>query len=299
MPSPSYRGRFAPSPTGPLHFGSLLAAFGSWLLARHAGGQWCVRIEDIDPPRAEAGASERQLRTLAAFGLMSDLPVIRQSDRDVHYTAALTTLLDAGLAFECSCSRADLAGMGGIHHACVAPLGARRAVRLRVPPQQPVGFDDALRGHVVQDVHAEVGDVVLRRADGYWAYQLAVVVDDAAQAVTDVVRGADLLDSTPRQLVLQRALGLPQPRYLHLPLILDAEGRKLSKSHAAPALDDADPLPALRAAWQALGQPPAALPRHGGVDTLLQQAMQHFSPDLLPATPTLDLSMRASPPLRD
>ncbi|MCC4618815.1 tRNA glutamyl-Q(34) synthetase GluQRS [Xanthomonas cassavae CFBP 4642] len=299
MPSPSYRGRFAPSPTGPLHFGSLLAAFGSWLLARHADGQWCVRIEDIDPPRAEAGASERQLRTLAAFGLVSDLPVIRQSDRDVHYTTALTTLMEAGLAFECSCSRADLADMGGIHHACVAPLGARRAVRLRVPPQPPVGFDDALQGHVVQDVHADVGDVVLRRADAYWAYQLAVVVDDAAQAITDVVRGADLLDSTPRQLVLQRALGLPQPRYLHLPLILDAEGRKLSKSHAAPALDDADPLPALRAAWQALGQPPAALPRHGGVDTLLQHAVQHFSPELLRATPTPGLAMRASPPLRD
>lgn len=299
MPSLPYRGRFAPSPTGPLHFGSLLAAFGSWLLARHAGGQWCVRIEDIDPPRAEAGASERQLRTLASFGLVSDLPILRQSDRAAHYTAALTALLETGRAFECSCSRADLARMGGIHHACVAPLGARRAVRLRVPPQPPVGFDDGLQGPVLQDVHAAVGDVVLRRADGYWAYQLAVVVDDAAQAITDVVRGADLLDSTPRQLLLQRALGLPQPRYLHLPLILDAEGRKLSKSHAAPALDDADPLPALRAAWQALGQPLAVLPQHGGVETLLQQAVQHFSPELLPATPTLDLSMRASPPLRD
>lgn len=205
MPALLYRGRFAPSPTGPLHFGSLLAAFGSWLLARHAGGQWCVRVEDIDPPRAEPGACERQLRTLAAFGLRPDLPVLYQSDRHAHYDAAVTRLLEAGLAFECSCSRADLAGMGGIHHACVAPLSARRAVRLRVPPQPPVGFDDALQGHVVQDVHADVGDVVLRRADGYWAYQLAVVVDDAAQAITDVVRGADLLDSTPRQLLLQRA----------------------------------------------------------------------------------------------
>ncbi|CAD0332631.1 tRNA glutamyl-Q(34) synthetase GluQRS [Xanthomonas hortorum pv. cynarae] len=282
MSSPSYRGRFAPSPTGPLHFGSLLAAFGSWLLARHAGGEWCVRIEDIDPPRAEPGATQRQLRTLAAFGLSSDIPVIYQSDRDAQYAAALTTLLEPGLAFECSCSRADLAGMGGIHHACVAPLGTRRAVRLRVPPQAPVGFDDALQGHVMQDVYAEVGDVVLRRADGYWAYQLAVVVDDAAQIITDVVRGADLLDSTPRQLLLQRALGLPQPRYLHLPLILDGDGRKLSKSHDAPALDDADPLPALHAAWAALGQNAAALPRHAAVDTLLQHAVQHFSPQLLP-----------------
>ncbi|MBB4132882.1 tRNA glutamyl-Q(34) synthetase GluQRS [Xanthomonas sp. 3075] len=299
MPSPTYRGRFAPSPTGLLHFGSLLAAFGSWLLARHAGGQWCVRIEDIDPPRAEAGASDHQLRTLAAFGLTSDLPVIRQSDRHAHYTAALTQLLDAGLAFECSCSRADLAGMGGIHHACVAPLSARRAVRLRVSPQAPVSFDDGLQGRVVQDVYAQVGDVVLRRADGYWAYQLAVVVDDAAQAVTDVVRGADLLDSTPRQLVLQRALGLPQPHYLHLPLILDEEGRKLSKSHAAPALDPADPLPALHAAWAALGQLPAALPRHAGIDTVLQHAVQHFSPQRLPRRHSQDASGRASQRARD
>ncbi|WP_047128842.1 tRNA glutamyl-Q(34) synthetase GluQRS [Xanthomonas arboricola] len=299
MPALPYRGRFAPSPTGPLHFGSLLAAFGSWLLARHAGGQWCVRIEDIDPPRAEPGASARQLRTLAAFGLHSDLPVLYQSERHAQYEAAVTTLLEAGLAFECSCSRADLAGMGGIHHACVAPLSARRAVRLRVPPQPPVGFDDALQGHVVQDVHAEVGDVVLRRADGYWAYQLAVVVDDAAQAITDVVRGADLLDSTPRQLLLQRALGLPQPRYLHLPLILDHTGRKLSKSHAAPALDDADPQRALRAAWAVLGQQPAALPRRAALDTLLQHAVQHFSPQQLPRHLHLDANGRASQPRRD
>ncbi|MEC5077543.1 tRNA glutamyl-Q(34) synthetase GluQRS [Xanthomonas oryzae] len=282
MPSPSYLGRFAPSPTGPLHFGSLLAAFGSWLLARHAGGQWCVRIEDIDPPRAEPGACERQLRTLTAFGLHSDLPVIRQSERDAAYTAAINRLLETGQAFECSCSRADLAGMGGIHHTCVAPLGARRAVRLRVPPQSPVGFDDALYGRVLQDVYADVGDVVLRRADGYWAYQLAVVVDDAAQGITDVVRGADLLDSTPRQMLLQRALGVPQPRYLHLPLMLDGDGRKLSKSHGAPALDDTDPLPALHAAWAALGQRPDALPRRARVTTLLQQAVRHFSPQLLP-----------------
>ncbi|NJB79502.1 tRNA glutamyl-Q(34) synthetase GluQRS [Xanthomonas arboricola] len=299
MPALPYRGRFAPSPTGPLHFGSLLAAFGSWLLARHAGGQWCVRIEDIDPPRAEAGASARQLRTLAAFGLHSDLPVLYQSGRHAQYEAAVATLLEAGLAFECSCSRADLAGMGGIHHACVAPLGARRAVRLRVPPQPPVGFDDALQGHVEQDVHTEVGDVVLRRADGYWAYQLAVVVDDAAQAITDVVRGADLLDSTPRQLLLQRALGLPQPRYLHLPLILDHTGRKLSKSHAAPALDDADPQPALHAAWAVLGQQPAALPRRAALDTLLQHAVQHFSPQRLPRHLHLDAHGRASQPRRD
>jgi len=293
MRLPSYLGRFAPSPTGPLHFGSLLTAFGSWLLARHAGGRWCVRIEDIDPPRAEPGASERQLRTLAAFGLHSDLPVIRQSERDAAYTAAITQLLNTGQAFECSCSRADLASMRGIHHACIAPLGKRRAVRLRVARQPPVGFDDALQGRVLQDVYADVGDVVLRRADGYWAYQLAVVVDDAAQGITDVVRGADLLDSTPRQVLLQRALGLVQPRYLHLPLMLDGDGRKLSKSHDAPALDDTDPLPALHAAWAALGQRPDALPKHAAVETLLHYAVQHFSPQLLPCQRQVERDRRA------
>ncbi|KAB7764866.1 tRNA glutamyl-Q(34) synthetase GluQRS [Xanthomonas maliensis] len=278
-----YRGRFAPSPTGPLHFGSLLAAFGSWLLARQAGGQWLVRIEDIDPPRAQPGASASQLRSLAAFGLQPDGPVLYQSDRASVYNEALTSLLASGHAFECSCSRSDLAAMGGIHHRCVAPLGDRRAVRLRVPADTSIGFDDGLQGHVQQNVHTEVGDVVLRRADGYWAYQLAAVVDDAAQGITDVVRGADLLDSTPRQLLLQRALGLPQPRYLHLPLVLDADGRKLSKSHAAPAVDDDDPLPALRAAWRALGQDQSMLPRHGPLERLLQEAVRQFCPRQLPA----------------
>src|SRR5690606_16810013 len=220
-PAPQpYRGRFAPSPTGPLHFGSLLAAFGSWLLARRAGGEWRVRIEDIDPPREVPGAAAAQLRTLAAFGLHHDGPVEYQSRCGPRYVLALERLLAGGLAFECHCSRADLAASGGIHRRCVA--GARRvapAIRLRVPDRTHASFDDGVHGHVTQDVAREVGDFVLRRADGPWAYQLAVVVDDAAQGITDVVRGADLLDSTPRQVLLQRALGLPQPRYLHLPLV--------------------------------------------------------------------------------
>ncbi|MEA0737639.1 tRNA glutamyl-Q(34) synthetase GluQRS [Xanthomonas campestris pv. campestris] len=296
MSSLPYRGRFAPSPTGPLHFGSLLAALGSWLLARHAGGEWHVRIEDIDPPRAEPGASQRQLHTLAAFGLHPDGPVLYQSDRDAYYEAALSRLLRSGAAFECSCSRAELAAMGGIHHVCVAPLGIRRAVRMRVPPNTQASFQDALQGRITQDVYAEVGDVVLRRADGYWAYQLAVVVDDAAQGITDVVRGADLLDSTPRQLVLQQALGVAPPRYLHLPLILGADGRKLSKSHAAQPVDDSDPLPALRAAWRALGQAPAALPAHASVAGVLQHAVQHFSPQRLPRVASLDAATRIDAP---
>ncbi|WP_147652009.1 tRNA glutamyl-Q(34) synthetase GluQRS [Vulcaniibacterium gelatinicum] len=285
-PAPPRRGRFAPSPTGPLHFGSLLAALGSWLLARHAGGEWLVRIEDLDPPREVPGAAEAQLRTLAAFGLVSDGPVVRQSERGALYQAALERLLAGGAAFECHCSRSALAADGGIHHRCRA--GGRRdtpAVRLRVPPGSTVAFEDAIQGRCAQDVHAEVGDFVLRRADGYWAYQLAVVVDDAAQGITAVVRGADLLDSTPRQILLQRALGLPTPAYAHLPLVLGADGRKLSKSLAALPVDGDDPLPALRAAWQALGQPPAALRGAGSVPAALAAAQAAFRPERIAPGP--------------
>ncbi|HYG06020.1 MAG TPA: tRNA glutamyl-Q(34) synthetase GluQRS [Stenotrophomonas sp.] len=278
-----YRGRFAPSPTGPLHYGSLYAAFGSWLLARSHGGQWCVRIEDIDPPREVAGAAAAQLRTLEAFGLVADEPIVRQSQRYPLYADALARLLDQGRAFACACSRSELAASGGIHHQCLHPPGDRPvAYRLRVEPTALVSFDDGLQGRITQDVHAEVGDFVLKRADGYWAYQLAVVVDDAEQGMTDVVRGADLLDSTPRQILLQRALDLPTPRYLHLPLITDAQRRKLSKSEAARPLDDADPLPALRCAWRDLGQAPQALATAGSVDALLAAAVAAFRAERLP-----------------
>ena len=290
-PLPDYRGRFAPSPTGPLHFGSLLAAFGSWLLARQAGGEWRVRIEDLDPPREVAGAAELQLRTLSAFGLEPDGPILRQSLRDAAYQGALDRLLAAGHAFECHCSRSDLADAGGVHRRCVP--GARRpdpAIRLRVPDGAQVGFEDGLQGTQRQDVAREVGDVVLRRADGPWAYQLAVVVDDAAQRITDVVRGADLLDSTPRQILLQRALGLPTPRYAHLPVVLGDDGRKLSKSSAALPVDADDPLPALRAAWRALGQDPARLAGAGSIASLLRIAATRFEPARIPRTQALPLA---------
>jgi glutamyl-Q tRNA(Asp) synthetase len=283
MSDSSYCGRFAPSPTGPLHPGSLLAALGSWLLARHAGGRWLVRVEDVDPPRTVPGAVNGQLAALAAFGLCSDGPIVHQSARDALYQGALDRLLREGKAFACHCSRTELAAQGGIHHHCVAlATRAQPAVRLRVPPGSVVGFDDGLQGRVVQDVHAEVGDFVLRRADGYWAYQLAVVVDDGAQHVTDVVRGADLLDSTPRQILLQRALGLPTPRYLHLPLLLGPDGRKLSKSGAALPIDPAAPLPALRRAWAQLGQDPAIGAGIEDVTHWLQQAAAGFDPARLP-----------------
>lgn len=279
----AYRGRFAPSPTGDLHFGSLLAAFGSWLLARRAGGEWWVRIEDLDPPREIAGAAQRQLATLDAFGLTSDVPVVFQSDRHALYQAALDRLLDAGAAFECHCSRSDLAATAGIHRHCVARRPrTQAAIRLRVPEGTVVGFSDAIQGPQTQDVAIEVGDFVLRRADGLWAYQLAVVVDDAAQGITDVVRGADLLDSTARQILLQRALGLATPAYAHLPLVTDARGRKLSKSDAARPVDATDPLPALRMAWAALGQDARALADTASVPALLAAARQAFDPRRIP-----------------
>ena len=294
------RGRFAPSPTGPLHLGSLVAALGSWLMARRGGGRWLLRIEDLDPPREVAGAARAQLRTLAAFGLRHDGPVEFQSTRGAHYAAALARLLDAGHAFECHCSRADLAGRGGVHRACVA--GARRAdpaIRLRVPDGCVVAFDDAVHGRVTQDVAADVGDVVLRRADGLWAYQLAVGVDDAGQGITDVVRGADLLDSTPRQILLQQRLGLPTPRYAHLPLVVDAAGRKLSKSLAALPVDAADPMPALAVAWRVLGQDPGAVAAATSPAGFLDRALAAFDPARIPTGPVpLPAAMHNAPATR-
>ena len=281
----TYRGRFAPSPTGRLHFGSLLAAFGSWLMARRASGEWWIRVEDLDPPREVAGAADAQLRTLAAFGLVSDAPVVKQSARSQLYEAALQRLLGSRDAFVCHCSRSAL-GEDGVHRTCVA--GVQRpdpAIRLRVADGTVIGFDDAVYGHVSQDVAAAVGDFVLRRADGPWAYQLAVVVDDAAQGITDVVRGADLLDSTPRQILLQRRLGLPTPRYAHLPLVVDGDGRKLSKSLAALPIDGDDPLPPLRAAWRALGQEPAALTATASLRSALAAAVGAFDPARIPRAP--------------
>jgi glutamyl-Q tRNA(Asp) synthetase len=296
LPAPAapYCGRFAPSPTGDLHAGSLLAAFGSWLLARHAGGRWLVRVEDVDAPREVPGAAGRQLAALAALGLHPDGSVVYQSQRGALYQAALEQLLATGQAFVCHCSRAALAAGGGIHRTCVATASRPDpAVRLHVPAGSLIRFDDAIQGPQEQDVARDVGDFVLRRADGCWAYQLAVVVDDAEQGITDVVRGADLLDSTPRQILLQRALGLPQPRYAHLPLLRDAHGRKLSKSDAAHPLDPGNPLPALRAAWSELGQPADAVAAACDVASLLAAARAAFDPRRIPAdTPTKVAAMQ-------
>ena len=277
----AYRGRFAPSPTGRLHFGSLTAALGSWLFARAASGRWIVRIEDLDPPREIPGADAEILRTLSAFGLESDEPPVYQSRRSEAYARAFEQLKTAGHVYPCWCSRSDLAASEGIHPPhCVAAKDSERdpAWRLRVPTQN-IAFDDAIQGPLHQDLAREAGDFVVLRADGWYAYQLAVVVDDAAQGITDVVRGADLVDSTPRQILLQELLAVPRIRYAHLPLALDGEGRKLSKQERAIAIDDADPLPALRASLAFLGQP---APSATSVQGLLEEALRTFDPRRIP-----------------
>ena len=262
-----------------------------WEMRQTALRMATLRLQTVSKDLARivedgAGTLRSQLATLAAFGLESDAPAWRQSTRGDAYRAALARLLASGLAFECHCSRGDLATEGGIHRHCVA--GRHRedpAIRFRVDAPAVLAFDDAIQGRVEQDVAADAGDFVLRRVDGLWAYQLAVVVDDAAQGITDIVRGADLLDSTPRQILLQRALGLPTPRYAHLPLVVDARGRKLSKSLSALPIDAADPLPALRAAWQALGQPADVINRSSSVAKLLAAAAAAFAPERIPRTP--------------
>ena len=269
-----YIGRFAPSPTGLLHAGSLVAALASWLDARAHQGQWWVRMEDIDTPRCVPGADRIILQQLDRCGLTSDGPVVYQSPRHALYQSALDALIQRGWAYPCGCSRKDIeqaqAAVGRTrarHHASVYPGTCRdglhgkpaRAWRLNVSRAlhdlqlpSPLTWQDRRLGVQTQDVAEEVGDFVLLRADGLWAYQLAVVVDDAAQQISHVVRGEDLSDNTARQIVLQRALSLPSPQYLHTPLVLGANGEKLSKQNGAQALDLSDPMAALGQAARVL-----------------------------------------------
>jgi glutamyl-Q tRNA(Asp) synthetase len=267
---PAYIGRFAPTPSGPLHAGSLVAALASWLDARAHAGRWLVRIEDLDGPRTAPGAEQEILRQLQALGLVPDAPPLRQSTRGAHYARALQALRDAGHAYPCGCTKreieTELAALGRPSQrgaelvypgTCRNGLQGRpaRAWRLRCGENVHIAWGDRRLGPQQQDVTRAVGDFVLQRADGPWAYQLAVVVDDAEQGITDVVRGEDLADNSARQIHLQRLLGLPTPRYLHTPLVLDARGEKLAKSNGALALDVSDPLVALRAAGDVLQLP--------------------------------------------
>ncbi|SFU94458.1 glutamyl-Q tRNA(Asp) synthetase [Polaromonas sp. YR568] len=317
----AYRGRFAPSPTGPLHAGSLVAALASWLDARAHQGRWLVRIEDVDTPRCVPGADQLILEQLAHCGLVPDEPPVYQSQRGDLYQQALDSLIARGLAYPCACTRQDIAlalaaaGQARERHGelvypgtCRGGLHGRaaRAWRFRADIYEPNrGFDqyslayeapdliaktstakkaqtgenaeiawhDRLLGPQSQDVGREVGDFVLKRADGLWAYQLAVVVDDADQGITDIVRGEDLADNTARQILLQRALGLPTPRYLHTPLVLGANGEKLSKQNGAQALDTAQPLRLLAQAGEALGLDTERMASADSPSAWLQQAI--------------------------
>ncbi|MCK9284873.1 MAG: tRNA glutamyl-Q(34) synthetase GluQRS [Rhodocyclaceae bacterium] len=294
---PVYRGRFAPSPTGPLHFGSVTAALGSYLEARCRAGEWLLRIEDVDQPRCQAGAAADILRTLEALGFTWDGEVIYQRLRTPRYRAALDQLIAAGAAFPCACSRRELglAGStavdGGPRYPGTCRSGlprgrSARAWRLRVS-DETLTFSDACQGEVAQHLQRDVGDFPLFRADGYFAYQLAVVVDDFEQGVTDVVRGADLLDSTPRQIFLQRCLGLPTPAYAHLPVAVNAAGEKLSKQTHAVAVDAGKAAPVLCAALDFLGQRPPPQLAQVSLQELWAWALAHWDLCKVPRQRTL------------
>ena len=307
-PSIQYRGRFAPSPTGPLHFGSLAAAVGSYLDARHHNGTWLVRMEDLDVPRCVPGASDDILRTLEAFGLHWDGEIIFQSRRSAAYEAALQRLKEVGALYPCCCTRKEIAdsaqhGIDGMVYPGTCRNGipegregrARRVrtdvdlsrhSRLRGNDETQVisgsiEFDDALQGHITQHLESEIGDFVVKRADGLFAYQLAVVVDDAFQGITHVVRGADLLHSTTRQIHLQRLLGFSMPHYMHLPIAVNAQGEKLSKQTLAPAIAANDTVATLLAVLEFLRQQPPAELRQGRVEEILNWAVGGWQPERL------------------
>jgi len=281
-----YRGRFAPSPTGPLHLGSLITALASFLDARHCGGQWLVRMEDLDPPREESGAAASILHSLQCHGLFWDEDVLYQNTRAADYAIALNELARAGLLFPCDCSRAILAPDGACRGHCRArhaDISSPHAMRITVKRDCRIEFTDLLQGPQFCALGESLTDFVLRRKDGLYAYQLAVVVDDAAQGITHIVRGSDLLDSAPRQIFLQQLLSYPIPRYCHVPVITTRQGQKFSKQNRAPALVDNDAPQNLRRALRFLQQrePPAALTT---APQVLAHAIEYWDLSLVPAT---------------
>ena len=288
------RGRFAPSPTGPLHFGSMVAAVGSFLQAKSRGGQWLVRIEDLDPPREAPGAADDILRTLDACGLRWDGAVMYQSRRHGVYEATLKMLERLDAIYPCACSRREIAdsSMQGVDGpvypgTCrdgIVPGREPRAWRVKVDGHV-IEFTDALQGRLRRALAADFGDFVLRRADGFFAYQLAVVVDDAEQGITEIVRGADLIESTPRQMHLQRLLNLPTPAYAHLPVALNARNEKLSKQTFATPVDAARPRELLFRVLQFLGQQPPADLAENSIDDFWRWAVTHWRLECVPRVP--------------
>jgi glutamyl-Q tRNA(Asp) synthetase len=294
-----YRGRFAPSPTGPLHAGSIMAALASYLDARANNGSWLLRMEDLDPPRESPAAASRILHDLAALGLHWDGPVLYQSQRHAAYEAAIAQLAAAGHTFWCNCSRQALAEAGGHYPGTCRelglPPGPGRALRCRVPDAS-IDFTDRWQGPQSQNLLQDTGDFIIKRKDGLHAYQLAVVIDDAWQGVTHVVRGIDLLDSTPRQIHLQGLLGLPTPHYAHIPVLVNAEGQKLSKQNHAPAIASDNPVRVLYQALARLQQEPDPQLLQADLDSLLDWALQHWQPARLTGLRALpDVSALTAP----
>ncbi|MGB5486561.1 MAG: tRNA glutamyl-Q(34) synthetase GluQRS [Lysobacterales bacterium] len=279
-------GRFAPSPTGDLHFGSLVAAVGSYLEAKSAGGRWLLRIEDIDPPREVEGSAGRIIDDLNRLGLAPDGPVLYQSNRLNAYQDAANQLLEKGLAYPCACSRKDLSETGRYPGTCRngIPSGkTRRSVRFFVD-DGPCLFNDKLQGLVSESPADTYGDFIIKRADGLFAYQLAVVVDDHFQGVTQVVRGADLLDSSCRQICLQKALGFVSPEYMHLPVVVSEDGKKLGKRIRTDPVNHQEPVAAVSQALRFLGQnPPLGL----SLNALWNWALEHWNSDAIPRVRTI------------
>jgi glutamyl-Q tRNA(Asp) synthetase len=275
-------GRFAPSPTGDLHFGSLVSAVGSYLEAKSAGGTWLLRIEDIDPPREIAGSATRIINDLERLGMLSDEPVLYQSSRLEAYQHAIDHLIQKGLAYPCACSRKDLPDSGIYPGTCrhgIADGKEPRSIRLNVESSGDYSFRDRLQGLVTHTNQSPGGDFVIRRADGLFAYQLAVVVDDHRQGVTQVVRGADLLDSTTWQICLQKALGFPTPEYMHLPVALSADGKKLGKRFQTDPVSNLDPAGVITQALRFLGHNP---PNGISFTTLWDWALNNWNSDHIP-----------------
>jgi glutamyl-Q tRNA(Asp) synthetase len=282
----AYVGRFAPSPTGPLHLGSLICALATYLDARANGGDWLVRMEDLDPPREIPGAAQSILNSLKAHGLYWDQQVLWQSQRDDAYAAVVNQLLATGKAFHCDCSRAQLALQDNIYQGHCRnrklPGDSPAAVRVKVEGESVISVNDRLQAPLHEDVASAVGDFIIHRRDGLYAYQLAVVVDDAYQGINQVLRGSDLYDSTPRQVYLQQLLELPTPSYTHIPVITNDHGQKLSKQTHAAALDDNQAIDNLRLALRFLGQR-SPTPDAQRVDLLLQRAVEHWQLRDVPA----------------
>ena len=301
-----YRGRFAPSPTGPLHFGSLVTALGSYLQAKSQGGEWLVRMEDLDPPREEPGAADDILRTLEAFHLFWDGPVLFQSQRYDAYEAALEQLATQGQSFPCACSRKTIAKAMSLNpkksenHPDIYPGTCReglppdaqaRSIRVRAKPVT-VGFEDGLHGLINTQLDREVGDFIIKRADGYYAYHLAVVVDDAYQGITEVVRGLDLIESTPHHLYLQQLLILPTPHYVHLPIAVNSLGEKLSKQTQATPVNTQHAGPTLVKALTFLGHAPDTDVIDGSPEELLEWALDHWDLAKVPDTKSIPVESK-------